>query len=55
LPGYVALQLQRAGCAGVTVTNACCYTLQADFFSYRRSRVRGEADYGRQISAIVLT
>jgi polyphenol oxidase len=26
-----------------------------DFFSYRRSRARKEADYGRQISAIVLT
>jgi copper oxidase (laccase) domain-containing protein len=24
------------------------------FFSYRRSRLRGEPDYGRQISAIAL-
>ena len=55
LPGYVALRLQQACCAGVTVANACCYTLHEDYFSYRRSRVRGEADYGRQISAIVLT
>ncbi len=55
LPGYVALRLQQAGCAGVTVADACCYTQEEDFFSYRRSRVRGETDYGRQISAIVLT
>jgi YfiH family protein len=55
LPGYVAVRLQQAGCAGVSVANACCHTREEDFFSYRRSRVRGEADYGRQISAIVLT
>ena len=33
----------------------CTYAHADDFFSYRRSRARKEADYGRQISAIVLT
>jgi YfiH family protein len=55
LPGYVALRLQQAGCTGVSGADACCYTHEENFFSYRRSRVRGEADYGRQVSAIVLT
>jgi hypothetical protein len=41
--------------ADVQSTQACCFTREEDFFSYRRSRVLGEPDYGRQISAIVLT
>ncbi len=55
LSGYVALRLVRAG---VLVTDApapCTYAQEEDFFSYRRSQARQEADYGRQISAIVLT
>ena len=34
---------------------ACTYTDHEAYFSYRGSRARGDADYGRQISAIVLT
>jgi YfiH family protein len=55
LSGYVAYRLQRAGLADVRSVQACCFARAADFFSYRRSRVLGEPDYGRQISAIVLT
>ena len=33
----------------------CTYAQSEDFFSYRRSQARKEPDYGRQISAIVLT
>jgi len=55
LSGYVAHRLRRAGVERAGGITACCYTLQEDFFSYRRSRLRGEMDYGRQISAIVLT
>jgi YfiH family protein len=55
LPGYVLHRLRRAGIAGAGALAACTYTLGDDFFSYRRSRICGEADYGRQISAIVLT
>jgi hypothetical protein len=47
--------LRCAGIAEAQTLAACNLARQDDFFSYRRSRVRGEADYGRQISAIVLT
>ncbi|KXF76732.1 polyphenol oxidase [Paramesorhizobium deserti] len=33
----------------------CTYADEAQFFSYRRTTHRGEADYGRQISAIAIT
>jgi len=32
----------------------CTYADEAQFFSYRRATHRGEADYGRQISAIAI-
>jgi copper oxidase (laccase) domain-containing protein len=32
----------------------CTYQDEVRFFSYRRTTHRGEADYGRQISAIVM-
>ena len=38
----------------VLFADVCNYTAHLDFFSYRRSQKHGEADYGRQISAIVL-
>lgn len=55
LSGYVAHRLRLAGLAAVAAANACTFTMQKDFFSYRRSRLDKEPDYGRQISAIVLT
>jgi YfiH family protein len=55
LSGYVGSRLQGAGLAAVGATGICSYVAAEEFFSYRRSRQRGEADYGRQISAIVLT
>lgn len=55
LAGYLAQQLRQAGVADPAVIGACTYARSEDFFSYRRSRVLGEPDYGRQISAIVLT
>jgi YfiH family protein len=55
LAGYVVHRLRRAGVASAAAIGACSYTLRDDFFSYRRARASGEADYGRQISAIVLT
>jgi hypothetical protein len=55
LPAYIASRLARSGVASVSVEHACTFAGADDFFSYRRSRVRNEADYGRQISAIVLT
>ena len=54
LPGYAAHRLSRAGIATIQAA-PCTYAQAEHFFSYRRSQARKEADYGRQISAIVLT
>jgi polyphenol oxidase len=54
LAGYVAYRLSGAG-VGVVQVSPCTSTQAEHFFSYRRSQTRNEANYGRQISAIVLT
>jgi YfiH family protein len=54
LPGYCLQRLTRAGLAQVENLGLCTYENESLFFSYRRSVHRNEADYGRQISAIVL-
>jgi copper oxidase (laccase) domain-containing protein len=55
LSAYLVHRLQKAGVSVVKAMKACSFTSEKDFFSYRRSRLKGEPDYGRQISAIVLT
>ena len=55
LAGYAAQRLARAGVCNLPGASPCTYAFAEDFFSYRRSQARKEADYGRQISAIVLT
>lgn len=55
LPAFVDHQLQRAGVATRTRVTPCTFENESLFFSYRRSRARGDPDYGRQISAIVVT
>ena len=55
LPGFVAHQLAAANIAAVTRSPHCTYANPELFFSYRRTTHRGEPDYGRQISAIVVT
>lgn len=54
LPGYVMHRLQRAGLAESQSVSRCTYANEDQFFSFRRTTHRGESDYGRQISAIVL-
>jgi YfiH family protein len=54
LPGYVENRLNRAGLVHVERRSLCTYANESLFYSYRRSQHRGEADYGRQISAIVV-
>ena len=54
LSKYVAHRLTRAGIATAELA-PCTYAEAGLFFSYRRSQALKEADYGRQISAIVLT
>jgi len=54
LPGYVASRLRRLG---VGAMEALAYDTcgEADrFFSYRRTTLRGEKDYGRELSVIAL-
>lgn len=54
LPGFVLGQLVRAGIGGAEVLNIDTYAGEDCFYSFRRSTHRGEADYGRQLSAIAL-
>ncbi len=55
LVGYVGARLERAGVGTVADLGLCTYCEETRLFSYRRSQHHGEGDYGRQISAIVLT
>ena len=54
LPGYTLARLRRAGVAHAEWTRHCTYSDPERFYSYRRAVHRGEADYGRLISAIRL-
>jgi YfiH family protein len=55
LPGYCRARLEAAGIGIVDDTaSPDTYADESRFYSYRRSSHRKEADYGRQISAIVL-
>jgi YfiH family protein len=54
LAGYVAARLALAGVAQIEDVHRCTYADAEDFFSYRRSTHRGEADYGRHVNAIAL-
>lgn len=54
LPGFCRNRLERRGLAVVEDLALCTYADESLFFSYRRKTHRNEADYGRQISAIVL-
>lgn len=54
LPGYAVARLRRCGLGAVESLGVCTYSDES-LFSYRRSQHRREADYGRQISAIVVT
>ena len=50
---YTVDRLARAGVAA-SMLDRCTYAEEDLFYSYRRATHRKEADYGRQISAIVL-
>jgi YfiH family protein len=55
LPGYAAHRLAAAGLASVETLGICTYPPENGFFSFRRTTHACEPDYGRQISAIMLT
>lgn len=54
LPGYIAMRLSMAGVRQVGITGVDTYREEEYCFSYRRATHRGEADYGRQVSAIMI-
>ncbi|HEX8222586.1 MAG TPA: peptidoglycan editing factor PgeF [Allosphingosinicella sp.] len=54
LEGFVVARLAEAGLARVEALGEDTYSQPDRFFSYRRAKHRGEADYGRQISLIAL-
>ena len=54
LEGYVADRLANTGVGRVARSGLCTYPPENGFFSFRRTTHRGEGDYGREISGIVL-
>jgi YfiH family protein len=54
LESFVAERLARAGIGSVEPLSACTYARESEFFSFRRATHRGESDFGRQVSAILL-
>jgi polyphenol oxidase len=54
LPGYGLWRLRAAGVGQAEWTGHCTFSDPARFFSYRRTTLAKEADYGRLISVIRL-
>ena len=54
LEAYVVHRLIAAGIGEVEALNLDTYADPDRFFSFRRATHRGEADYGRQLSAIAI-
>jgi len=54
LTGFVSRELNALGLAGVTAAGNDTCAETEDFFSYRRTTLAKEPDYGRQISVIGL-
>jgi YfiH family protein len=54
LPAYVAHRLRLAGITQIEDTRQDTLADEKSYFSYRRSCIRGEKDYGRQISVIAI-
>lgn len=54
LPGYIGGRLKMLGVGTVINTRQDTLANEGAFFSYRRTTLRGEKDYGRQISVIAI-
>ncbi len=54
LKGYIAARLGLLGLAGFEVDGHDTVAEEEKFFSYRRATQRGEEDYGRLLSAIMI-
>jgi YfiH family protein len=55
LGGYIGSRLRRSKVEQIEDLGLCTYANPAQFYSYRRSTHRAEADYGRHINAISLS
>jgi polyphenol oxidase len=54
LTGYIAARIQRAGIVKFEDLGLCTFAEPDRFYSFRRTTLRGEPDYGRHINAIAL-
>jgi YfiH family protein len=54
LPGYLAARLGRLGLAAIADLKRDTLSAPDEFFSFRRTALAREPDYGRQLSAIAL-
>ncbi|HXX07958.1 MAG TPA: peptidoglycan editing factor PgeF [Pseudolabrys sp.] len=54
LTGYIAERVRRIGIAHFEDLGLCTYADPEQFFSYRRTTLMGEPDYGRHVNAIAL-
>lgn len=54
LSGYIAFRLSACGVKTVRLMGVDTYKDEQNCFSYRRATHRGEGDYGRQMSCIVI-
>lgn len=54
LPGYCAYRLRRLGVDLIDIADIDTYQSEEMCYSYRRSTHRQEADYARQISAVMI-
>jgi YfiH family protein len=55
LPAYVAHKLEQVGITRIDTLPYDTYPDEARFFSFRRTTHRSEKDYGRQLSAVMLS
>lgn len=54
MPAYITSRLKAAGIAEIHDTKQDTLADEARYFSFRRATLRGEPDYGRQISVIAI-
>jgi polyphenol oxidase len=54
LAGYIGERVRRAGITQFEDLGLCTYAEPERFFSYRRTTLSGEPDYGRHVNAIAI-
>lgn len=55
LESFVLMRLEQARVGRFEALSRCTYAGEEDYFSFRRATHRAEPDYGRNLSAILLT